>query len=189
MTPALADATADWIPVADDLDPEVPLIIDGTLLPCWSWADVPDLYSGKHHTTGVNVQVAATLSDRLLWVSDPLPGSTHDLTALRASGLLDGNRAATIIADKGYIGAGLITPIKKPPKGELTDDRKQFNKELNAIRATIERTIAHLKTWRILHTDYRRPYHTFAQTITAVLGLQFLKLALACLIPSGVGAQ
>ncbi|MEI2779336.1 MAG: transposase family protein [Tetrasphaera sp.] len=177
MTPVLADATADWIPVADDLDPEVVLIIDGTLLPCWSWADAPDLYSGKHHTTGVNVQVAATLSGRLLWVSDPLPGSTHDLTALRASGLLDGGRAATIIADKGYIGAGLITPIKKPPKGELTDDRKQFNKELNAIRATIERTIAHLKTWRILHTDYRRPYHTFAQTITAVLGLQFLKLA------------
>ncbi|MEI2775253.1 MAG: transposase family protein [Tetrasphaera sp.] len=177
MTPVLADATADWIPVADDLDPEVVLIIDGTLLPCWSWADVPDLYSGKHHTTGVNVQVAATLSGRLLWVSDPLPGSTHDLTALRASGLLDGDRDATIIADKGYIGAGLITPIKKPPKGELTDDRKQFNKELNAIRATIERTIAHLKTWRILHTDYRRPYHTFAQTITAVLGLQFLKLA------------
>ncbi|MEI2775928.1 MAG: transposase family protein [Tetrasphaera sp.] len=177
MTPVLADATADWIPVADDLDPEVVLIIDGTLLPCWSWADAPDLYSGKHHTTGVNVQVAATLSGRLLWVSDPLPGSTHDLTALRASGLLDGDRAATIIADKGYIGAGLITPIKKPPKGELTDDRKQFNKELNAIRATIERTIAHLKTWRILHTDYRRPYHTFAQTITAVLGLQFLKLA------------
>ncbi|MEI2775163.1 MAG: hypothetical protein V9G19_04175 [Tetrasphaera sp.] len=60
MTPVLADATADWIPVADDLDPEVVLIIDGTLLPCWSWADIPDLYSGKHHTTGVNVQVAAT---------------------------------------------------------------------------------------------------------------------------------
>lgn len=108
MTPALATATADWIPVADDLDPDVPVIIDGTLLPCWSWTDVPDLYSGKHHTTGVNVQVAATLSGRLLWVSDPLPGSTHDLTALRASGLLDDN-APTIIADKGYIGAGLIT--------------------------------------------------------------------------------
>ncbi|MEI2779431.1 MAG: transposase family protein [Tetrasphaera sp.] len=177
MTPALADATADWIPVADDLDPDVPLIIDETLLPCWSWADIPDLYSGKHHTTGVNVHIAATLSGRLLWVSDPLPGSTHDLTALRTHGVLDTEDLLTIVADKGYIGAGLITPIKKPPGGELTDDRKQFNKELNAIRATIERTIAHLKTWRILHTDYRRPYHTFAQTITAVLGLQFLKLA------------
>ncbi|MEI2778508.1 MAG: transposase family protein [Tetrasphaera sp.] len=136
MTPALADATADWVPAADDLDPEVVLIIDGTLLPCWSWADVPDLYSGKHHTTGVNVQVAATLSARLMWVCDPLPGCTHDLTSLRTHGLLESDPPVTLIADKGYIGAGLITPIKKPSGRELAEDRKQINKELNAIRAT-----------------------------------------------------
>ena len=30
-------------------------IIDGTLLPCWSWAARPELYSGKHKTTVVNM--------------------------------------------------------------------------------------------------------------------------------------
>ncbi|MDT5280222.1 MAG: hypothetical protein QOJ20_1417, partial [Mycobacterium sp.] len=44
-------------------------------------------------------------------------------------------------------------------------------------RWKIEQTIANLKTWRILHTDYRRPLATFADTISAVIGLQFYRAA------------
>ncbi|MDQ3402066.1 MAG: transposase, partial [Actinomycetota bacterium] len=33
--------------------------------------------------------------------------------------------------------------------------------------------IANLKTWRILHTDYRRPLATFDTTISAVIALYF----------------
>ena len=39
----------------------------------------------------------------------------------------------------------------------------------------VEQTIAHIKSWRILHTDYRRPLHTFEQTITAALALYAFK--------------
>jgi hypothetical protein len=46
----------EFVPTADDLDPDAQYIVDGTLLPCWSWKDRPKLYSGKHKTTGVNVQ-------------------------------------------------------------------------------------------------------------------------------------
>lgn len=176
LTPALAAATADWIPAVEDLHPDVPYIVDGTLLPCWSWTRTPELYSGKHHTTGVNVQVACTLSGHLSWVSDPTPGSTHDATALRATGLLDELTPNNLIGDKGYIGTGMITPTKNPPGKELPDDRQTANKAINQIRYVIERTIANLKTWRILHTDYRRAYHTFAQTITTVIGLEFYRL-------------
>ena len=42
----------------------------------------------------------------------------------------------------------------------------------------VERTIAHIKAWRILHTDYRRPLHTFEQTITAALSLHAFKTTL-----------
>jgi len=70
----------------------------------------------------------------------------------------------------------MITPIRKPPGHDLTDDRKQFNTRINQLRYIIERTIAQLKTWRILHTDYRRPYETFHQTILAVIGLEYLKI-------------
>ena len=88
-TPLIAQALQDAVPTVEDLEPTTELIIDGTLAPCWSWRDHPELYSGKHHTTGVNLQVACTLSGHLAWVSDPLPGRAHDVTALRASGLLD----------------------------------------------------------------------------------------------------
>lgn len=61
-TPLVADTLADNIPTTDDLDPDTQLIIDGTPAPCWAWRDKPELYSGKHHTTGVDLQVACTLT-------------------------------------------------------------------------------------------------------------------------------
>jgi len=70
-TPLIAQVLQACVPTVEDLDPTAQLIIDGTLLECWSWADHPELYSGKHKTTGLNVQVACTLSGTLTWVSDP----------------------------------------------------------------------------------------------------------------------
>ena len=79
------------------------------------------------------------------------------------------------IGDKGYVGRGMITPHKKPPNGELDEKAKEENKSVNRIRQVVERTIAHIKSWRILHTDYRRPLHTFEQTITAAPALYSFK--------------
>ena len=115
---------------------------------------------------------------RLVRASDPCPGSMHDMTALDASGLLDGIDPSGWIADKGYVGRGMITPHKKPPNGELSEAAKEANKSINRIRQVVERTIAHIKAWRILHTDYRRPLHTFEQTITAALSLHVFKTTL-----------
>ena len=52
--PILGQALQDCTPTVDDLDVSEPLIVDGTLLPTWSWRTMPELYSGKHKTTGVN---------------------------------------------------------------------------------------------------------------------------------------
>ena len=49
----------------------------------------------------------------------------------------------------------------------------------------IERVIAHFTTWRIMHTDYRRPLNTFATTISTVVGLYFYLLARIALRGSG----
>ena len=46
---------------------------------------------------------------------------------------------------------------------------------INRLRATIERVIANIKTWRILHTDCRRPRETFEATLDAVRGLIFFQ--------------
>ena len=148
-------------------------IIDGTLAPCWSWRDRPELYSGKHHTTGVNLQVACTLTGHLAWISPPLPGSVHDAKAITESGFLEALDATTHSGDKGYIGLGMKTPAKKPAHGELTNTDRRNNTTTNRVRYLIERVIANLKTWRVLHTDYRHPYNTFETTIQAVTGLIF----------------
>jgi Helix-turn-helix of DDE superfamily endonuclease len=59
ITPLLVQALLDYVPTADELDAGTCYIVDGTLLPCWSWRAYPELYSGKRKTTGMNVQVAA----------------------------------------------------------------------------------------------------------------------------------
>ena len=115
---------------------------------------------------------------RSVRASDPCPASMHDAAALDASGLLDGIDPSGWIADKGYIGKGMITPHKKPPNGELSEAAEEANKSISRIRQVVEQTIAHIKAWRILHTDYRRPLHTFEQTITAALSLYVFKTTL-----------
>lgn len=149
--------------------------MDGTLLPCWSWSSHPGLHSGKHHTTGFNVQVACTHTGRLAWVSDPVPGSRHDTYALRTSGFLDHFPATNHVGDKGCIGLGMITPVRKQPGQSHTDEEREYNRSVNTIRFVIEQVIAHLKAWRIIHTDYRRPLDTFTETISTVIALEFFK--------------
>ncbi len=97
-------------------------------------SDHPELWSGKHRTTGLNVQVACTLSGHLAWVSDPAPGKTHDAKAVRESGLLHEEAHPRHLGDKGYIGLGMLTPIRKPAGGQLLDWQKQFNTDVNSIR-------------------------------------------------------
>jgi len=98
--PLIAEALQAWIPEVGDLDPDRQYIIDGTLAPCWSWHDHPELYSGKHRTTGVNLQVACTLAGHLAWVSPPLPGSVHDAKAIKESDFLTTLNAQSHIGNK-----------------------------------------------------------------------------------------
>ena len=171
LTPLIGQALEGWLATVEEIDPHQSYVLDGTLLPCWAWRDQPGLYSGKHRRTGVNLQVLATLSGRLAWAGDPLPGSVHDVRALDISGLLEVLEPASIIADRGYVGRGLITPPKQTPGTPLAELDKDHARDINKIRYVAERLIAHLKNWRILATNYRRPHHTHKQTITTVLSL------------------
>jgi hypothetical protein len=81
------------------------------------------------------------------------------------------------LGDKGYAGNDMITPFKKPQGGELLDWQKEFKKQVNKIRYVVEQVIANFKTWRIMHTDYRRPLATFPETISAVVALHFYATA------------
>jgi DDE superfamily endonuclease len=112
-----------------------------------------------------------------VWISDPVDGSRHDTYCLRESGALPADAAGNWTGDKGYVGTGVLTPIKKPTYRDLLDWEKTFNTQINKIRYVIEQIIANFKTWRIMHTDYRRPLDTFSTTIAAVVGLHFYRAA------------
>ncbi len=175
VTPLIPEAVHEFVPTADDLNPDAQYILDGTLLPCWSWAGHKELYSGKHKTTGMNVQVACTIYGKLAWISDPVDGSRHDNYCQEESGILLTMDPKNWIGDKGYIGNNIITPFRKPAGGELLDWQKEYNTQVNKIRWMIEQVISHFKNWTIMHTDYRRPLGTFKTTISAVVGLHFYR--------------
>ena len=74
-------------------------------------------------------------------------------------------------------GSGYVTPAKKPQDRELYTREHEYNNQVSSIRAPIERAVAHLKTWKILFTDYRRPLNTFLDSFRAAIGLYFFKLS------------
>src|SRR5450631_694807 len=79
------------------------VVIDGTLIAIDRVAKDRPFYSGKHKKHGMNLQVISAPDGEILWVSGPLPGSVHDLTAARIWGIVRELAAAGLItlADKG----------------------------------------------------------------------------------------
>jgi hypothetical protein len=141
------------------------LILDGTLIPSDRCADkktskkgkeIDKWYSGKAHEAAGNVQALATPGGVPLWVSDVLPGSTHDLTAARDLVLPTARpylKDLPILADSGYegAGAGVHVPVKKPARGELDINARTRNALLRSLRYQGERGFALMsQRWRVL---------------------------------------
>ena len=140
LTELVTRALDGYLITAEEVAPGCDYVLDGTLMPCWSWKAHPELWSGKHKRTGLNIQVLVTPAGRLVWVSDPCPGSTHDVAALDASGLLEGLDVSGWVADKGYIGRGMITPPRKPAGKQLSDTAKKVSRSINRVRYIVERS-------------------------------------------------
>jgi hypothetical protein len=77
------------------------VLVDGTLARTWDWTCRTDLYSGKHRDTGFNLQIATTLTGRLLAVGTPIPGARHDAHAWAASGLAETLDGLHVRASRG----------------------------------------------------------------------------------------
>ncbi|MET8816436.1 transposase family protein [Streptomyces sp. NPDC004549] len=152
------------------------VLLDGTLVPTGNRTGQQHLYSGKRHRAGVSVQVLASLDGRLLAVSGPVPGSTHDRAALHRTGWEDLLSHTPVIGDAAYRGTTVITPARKPPRGRLSPAGKHYNREFAALRAAVERAIAHLKNWKILATGYRNPLVDLPRIIQTVTALEFFRL-------------
>ncbi|CAF0908432.1 unnamed protein product [Rotaria sordida] len=100
---------------------------------------------------------------------------------LRESDLLEPvEESVQIIGDKGYIGEEyVVTPRKKPRGRELTQEDKDFNRDINSARAAIENINQRLKTYSILGGVYRGPvddFHKITKIIQVVAALCNLNL-------------
>ena len=125
ITPLIEKATAEFRPAAEEAKATArgqTVLVDGFLAPCWSWRGVPDLWSGKHKTTGFNGQLISNLAGDVIYISEPVTGHNHDMTALSETAAAEVIAAAfSGVGDKGYQGSGYITPIKKPQFRELLE--------------------------------------------------------------------
>ena len=111
FTPLIEASTKEDRPTAEEAEEAVAreqtVLVDGFLAPTWSWRDTPELWSGKHKTTGFNGQAVSNLRGDLLFVSEPVTGHNHDMTALAETEAADVMAAAfSGIGDKGYQGSG-----------------------------------------------------------------------------------
>jgi hypothetical protein len=123
---ALVPTLFDALEAAGD---ERRLRLDGILVPTWRCAgqateanDDP-LHNAKPRDHGMNLQGLTTTDGELVFLGQARPGSTADITAARADGIVHAVSEADVetTADSGYQGAGgtVRTPIKRP-KGRAT---------------------------------------------------------------------
>lgn len=180
FTPLIARATEEFVPDVEEAKQVTRgrlVLVDGTLWPCWSWESAHELWAGKYKTTGHGSLIIGDEFGNIIFVSDPAPGCDHDMKKLKGEVKEILDLAGSVIADKGFQGSGYVTPAKKPKHRELYMREHEYNNQISSIRAPIERAVAHLKTWKILFTDYRRPLHTFLDSFRAAIGLYFFELS------------
>lgn len=116
---------------------------------------------------------------KILEVSEPEPGSIHDLTVKRNSTPIPRNALA--LADSGYQGyqnehENIWLPYKNTKKKKLTKEQKEHNKALASLRILVENTICKLKVFQILYQQYRNRRNGYAITMKIVAGIVNLKM-------------
>jgi hypothetical protein len=137
-------------------DPDTVLIVDGTLVPTH---DRSVSASSKNYRYSVNMQVVVDANTRRgVAVGVTMPGNRHDSRAYRESGVDQQCAGAHVMADGGYLGnPEVIIPYRKPGDG---NDLREWQEELNTVhkrvRARVEHTLAHMKSWNILRNCRRK---------------------------------
>jgi hypothetical protein len=129
LVPLIKAVLEEFVPSAEDAIEMVKgraCLVDGTITPYWSYADHKELWSRKRGITGFNAQLVSLLNGYPVYISDPLPGCTHDATAFDETPVAEIIRnSGGGIGDKGYQGTDLATPRKTPKKENLASETKK----------------------------------------------------------------
>jgi hypothetical protein len=162
--------------------PEVQLIVDAKEQPFRrpdGWDNQKAFYAGKKKQHTIKYQVGVTPAGRVGSVSVSVPGSVHDLTLLRGSGLLDRlEEGEGVMTDKAYLGADtghpglrVVLPFKRPPKGELTRSQKGYHRRVSRRRVKVEHVLAQFSRCQALRQRFRgiMGRHSRAVRVAALL--------------------
>lgn len=131
-------------------------------------------YSGKKKRHTLKTEYVVTHKGRIVSASPSHPGSHHDLAVRRNGPRLP--KQARVYADSAYQGydrdhRNLEFPYKKPKRGELTDDEKEYNRGLSGFRVKVEHRIGRTKRYKIVSDRFRNPLRTHGTKISIVAGL------------------
>jgi hypothetical protein len=154
--------------------PDTVLIVDGTLVPTRDHAVAA---SSKNYRYSVNMQVMIDAATRLvIAVGQPQPGNRNDCLAYSDSRIDRAASRATVLADGGYQGTGLLIPHRRRAgQIDLPDWKERHNADHRRLRARVEHTFAAMKTFKILRDCRRRGRGVYWAT-TGVAHLRNLAL-------------
>src|SRR5439155_13088133 len=145
-------------------------------------------YSGKKRRHTIKTQVVVVRRRkrpgpgaeprrlRIAAVSAAAPGRAHDKRVYDNARVIAPPGVARF-GDTAYLGTGLRTPARKPPRGCLTDRQKRGNRRLARKRVAVEHGIGKLKIWRITAERYRNPVRCHTLIVKNVAGLHNLMYA------------
>ncbi|WP_189554982.1 transposase [Streptomyces lavendofoliae] len=125
------------------------LIVDGTLVPT---RDHTVAERSKNYRYSTNHQVVIDADTRfVVALGRPLPGNRNDCKAWELSGAKAAVGRATVIADGGYRGTGLIIPHRREHgQAELPAWKEEHNASHRKVRARVEHAFARMKEWKIV---------------------------------------
>lgn len=82
-----------------------------------------------------------------------------------------------MFAETAYVKHARLTPRPRKKDVPRTEDDKEWNRKIASMRALVERTVAHLKQWKILSTGYRGRLTELPSVIHIITNLEFYRQA------------
>ncbi|WP_369275841.1 transposase family protein [Streptomyces sp. R11] len=148
-------------------------IVDGTLIPV---RDRSVAASSRNYRFSTNVQVIVDAETRLvIAAARPVPGTTTDAHAWRASGLARQCQGVTVLGDGACLNCGMAVPHRKRPGRPLLPGEEDDNAEHRKVRARVEHVIGRMKNYKILR-DCRQRGNGLHPAVQAVAHMHNLAL-------------
>ena len=148
-------------------------------------------FGGKFKMHSYTTLVCSNWRGAILWLGDTKYGSTNDKGALNENEFSFGkwtaglhaehvppSRRFTLIFDLGfpgvesmYPGQRVITPIKRMPGKDLTEEELEWNKYVGSRRVYVEHGIGECKRFEVLQHPFRGKNEKYRRELNIISGL------------------